>query len=606
MAEWGEGGLDSTKTVWRMVELRPIPTSAVRPPPREESNTMNRAVTFLVLFVSTALGDTFAAESSLRIKVVYDNYVFDEECGSDWGFACVITGTEETILFDTGGKGELLLGNLKRMGVRPADVKLIVISHNHGDHTGGLLPFLKENRNVSVFLPNKTPGGFVKDVGDLAAKATVVSQPVTICKGAVVLGPMGDRIIEQSLVIDTEKGLVIVTGCSHPGIEVIAERAKEELNRNIYMIVGGTHLLRHSDEDLQDVVDKLKELGVQKVAPTHCSGDKAIAKFKDSFGEGFIQMGVGRVIAHVGAAEEAQQNQQPRPRSVLLQRFLERFDSNGDDKVTRKEFTGAPQLFQRLDSDSDDVVTGEEFRTTMLKNARAGRRIPDGVTVHRDLEYANVDGQSLKLDLYVPETTDDKPPLLVWIHGGGWTKGSKSQFNPMFVCLTAEGYAAASIDYRLSGLTSHPKQIHDCKGAIRWLRANADKYGYDVTRIGVGGGSAGGHLVLLLGLSSDIEGLEGDVGGNTEQSSQVDAIVDLFGPSALELFAKKSDHFRPNKTPELLKSASPVTYLTKDDPPLLVFHGDNDQLVPLSQSEHIHQFSIKWRPHPGITRVHLC
>jgi hypothetical protein len=130
----------------------------------------------------------------------------------------------------------------------------------------------------------------------------------------------------------------------------------------------------------------------------------------------------------------------------------------------------------------------------------------------------------------------------------------------MFVRLTAEGYAAASIDYRLDGLNSHPKQIHDCKGAIRWLRANAEKYGYDVTRIGVGGGSAGGHLVLLLGLSSGIEELEGDVGGNLDQSSQVHAVVDLFGPSALDLFAKKSDHFRPNKTPELLKSASPVTW----------------------------------------------
>jgi acetyl esterase/lipase len=159
----------------------------------------------------------------------------------------------------------------------------------------------------------------------------------------------------------------------------------------------------------------------------------------------------------------------------------------------------------------------------------------------------------------------------------------------MFVRLTAEGYAAASIDYRLDGLVSHPKQIHDCKGAVRWLRANADKYGYDVTRIGVGGGSAGGHLVLLLGLSRGIEELEGDVGGNLDHSSQVHAIVDLFGPSALELFASQSDHFRQSKAPELLKSASPVTYLTKDDPPLLILHGDNDELVPLSQSEHIHK-----------------
>jgi acetyl esterase/lipase len=121
------------------------------------------------------------------------------------------------------------------------------------------------------------------------------------------------------------------------------------------------------------------------------------------------------------------------------------------------------------------------------------------------------------------------------------------------------------------------------------LRANADKYGYDVSRIGAGGGSAGGHLVLLLGLSSGVKELEGDVGGNLDQSSKVDAIVDVFGPSDLGLFAERSERFRQNKTPEMLKSASPMTYLSEDDPPVLILHGDKDRLVPLSQSEHLHQ-----------------
>ena len=260
--------------------------------------TMNRRIAggFGLAIVSTALSSVFAAESSLTLKVVYDKYVFDESDGSDWGFSCVVTGTDKTILFDTGRKGEVLLANLKKMGVSPADVESVVISHNHRDHTGGLLTVLKQNRNVSVYLPKETPEGFAKDVKELAAGTTVVSQPVTICKGALVLGPMGDQIIEQSLVIDTDKGLVIITGCSHPGIEVIAKRAKEELNRDIYMILGGTHLLHHSEKDLQSVIDTLKELGVQKVAPSHCSGDKAIAKFQDAFGDRFIKMGVGRVV----------------------------------------------------------------------------------------------------------------------------------------------------------------------------------------------------------------------------------------------------------------------------------------------------------------------
>ena len=267
---------------------------------------------------------------------------------------------------------------------------------------------------------------------------------------------------------------------------------------------------------------------------------------------------------------------------------LARHDSNQDGKVERDEFKGAPQFFRILDQNGDGVVTAEEFQKRTQRDSRqqpsGGRSVPEGVRVLRDLEYASVDGESLRLDLYLPEKSETKPPLLVWIHGGGWTKGSKSGITPIFIRLTGEGYATASIDYRLEGLVSHPKQIHDCKGAIRWLRANADKYGYDVTRIGVGGGSAGGHLVLLLGMSSGVEELEGDVGGNRDQSSQVHAVVDLFGPSALGLFADASERFRYNKTPELLKSASPVTYLSKDDPPLLIFHGDKDQVVPLGQS----------------------
>ncbi len=294
-------------------------------------------------------------------------------------------------------------------------------------------------------------------------------------------------------------------------------------------------------------------------------------------------------VMHVGATTtHARQGDQP----LTFEGFSARNDSNRDGKIDRDEFKGAPQFFRWLDQNGDGTVTADEFQAQMQRGGRRqpgrGTMVPEGVKVMKDLEYANVDGESLRLDLYVPQKSGTKPPLLVWIHGGSWTKGSKSGVNPIFIRLTAEGYAAASIDYRLDGLASHPKQIHDCKGAVRWLRANADKYGYDVTRIGAGGGSAGGHLVLLLGLSGNVEELEGDVGGNLDRSSQVQAVVDLFGPSDLGLFAEGSERFRRNKKPELLKSASPVTYLSKDDPPILILHGDKDQHVPLNQSEHIH------------------
>lgn len=238
----------------------------------------------------------FAAQSGLTLKIVYDNYVFDDSYKSDWGFSCVIEGPEKTILFDTGRHGDVLLANLKKMSVRPADIDLIVLSHNHNDHTGGLLEFLKHSLDAAVFLPKGTPQSFVEDVQQLVAQVTVVNQPSEICKEATVLGPLGNRIIEQALVLETKKGLVIVTGCSHPGVEAIAADAKRRFKQDIHMILGGTHLLKHSDKDLEAVVDKLHCLDVQNVAPTHCSGDTAIAAFNASFGSSFVKVGVGRVV----------------------------------------------------------------------------------------------------------------------------------------------------------------------------------------------------------------------------------------------------------------------------------------------------------------------
>ncbi|VGO22262.1 alpha/beta hydrolase fold domain-containing protein [Pontiella sulfatireligans] len=217
------------------------------------------------------------------------------------------------------------------------------------------------------------------------------------------------------------------------------------------------------------------------------------------------------------------------------------------------------------------------------------RQLPENITAHRDLEYSVEDGESLQLDLYLPEAKN--PPLMVWIHGGGWKNGDKANVNPAILRLSGEGYAVASINYRLKDLSIHPKNIHDCKGAVRWLRAHAAEYGYDPERVAVGGGSAGGHLSLLLGMSSGVQELEGTVGGNTNQSSTVKAIVDLYGPSDFSAFSKTSERF--NKAHEFrqeqLTHASPLTYLSKDDPPVLILHGDQDKTVPVEQSKLLHE-----------------
>ncbi len=221
-------------------------------------------------------------------------------------------------------------------------------------------------------------------------------------------------------------------------------------------------------------------------------------------------------------------------------------------------------------------------------------------TIHRDLLFADADGVPLKLDLYIP-SADRPPPLVMWIHGGGWRSGSKAK--PLIRSLTSDGFALASISYRFTQQAIFPAQIHDCKGAVRWLRAHQTDYGYDARWLGVVGCSSGGHLAMLLGTSGGMPALEGDVGGNVAESSRVQTIVSHFGPSDFVLrgqtqpeiaYNEQSGSFallggvRLGQVQSALEvAASPVTYVSADSPPLLVFHGTDDQLVLLNQSERI-------------------
>ena len=216
--------------------------------------------------------------------------------------------------------------------------------------------------------------------------------------------------------------------------------------------------------------------------------------------------------------------------------------------------------------------------------------------VFDDLTYAEVDGFKLQLDLQVPPSVA-KAPLVVYIHGGSWRAGSRK--NPPCSWLVDEGFALASLSYRFSTTATFPAQIHDCKGAIRKLRAWADEYGYDASRIGVIGTSAGGHLAALLGTSGDVKELEGTVGGEAGQSSRVQAVIDFYGPADFPL-RSKTQPSRAEKVGsssyglfggpvsqrlELATQASSVTHVTPDDPPLLILHGDQDTTVLMDQSE---------------------
>ncbi len=184
-------------------------------------------------------------------------------------------------------------------------------------------------------------------------------------------------------------------------------------------------------------------------------------------------------------------------------------------------------------------------------------RMPPGVKVLRDLEYVAGGHERNKLDLYLPEEDPEAArPLVVWIHGGGWQNGSKDRC-PL-VRLVPQGFVVASINYRLSQHAVFPAQIEDCRAAIRWLRANAAKYHIDPARVGVSGASAGGHLVALLGTSAEMKEWDG-VGGNADQSSRVQAVVDLFGPADFTNFRSRRNNPDSIGKPHLKKKAKGET-----------------------------------------------
>ncbi len=215
-----------------------------------------------------------------------------------------------------------------------------------------------------------------------------------------------------------------------------------------------------------------------------------------------------------------------------------------------------------------------------------------------DIEYAKVGEVSLKLDLHRPQA--ENPPLIVYVHGGGWRGGSRTDV-PIGKLLD-EGYAIASVDYRLSTQAVFPAQVQDIKAAIRFLRANAGVFHINATKIGIIGSSAGGHLAALVGVSNANKELEGMVGEHLDQSSDVQVIVSFFGASNLETILSQSTPHglevripalklllgdTPDKRPKLAKLASPVTHLDKNDPPLLLIHGDADPQMPPQQSQEL-------------------
>ncbi|MCR9200876.1 MAG: DUF1080 domain-containing protein [Planctomycetaceae bacterium] len=280
------------------------------------------------------------------------------------------------------------------------------------------------------------------------------------------------------------------------------------------------------------------------------------------------------------AAGSAPSRDQTRPLSHVA-------DGNADGRLDRTERQALQRLQLRVEQDRAQLPVG----TRMFENMAY---VPDGHPRHT-------------LDLYLPADTNprERIPLIIWIHGGGWQKGSKDLIARNSFVLK-HGFALASINYRLTSDAVFPAQIHDCKAAIRYLRKHARSFGIDAERFGVWGASAGGHLAALVGTSGEVSELEGSL-GEQKFGSKVQAVCDYFGPTDMitmgEHVRTKPGQNQPPETwpetkllggriadhPERARAASPATYVSPTDPPFLFVHGDQDPLVPLNQSESLRQ-----------------
>jgi 7,8-dihydropterin-6-yl-methyl-4-(beta-D-ribofuranosyl)aminobenzene 5'-phosphate synthase len=229
----------------------------------------------------------------LKIIIAYDNKG-RAEFKTGWGFSCIVEA-QKKILFDTGCNGVELLFNLKKLGYTPKDFDILFLSHQHWDHIGGLFEILEENKNLKVFvLESFSP--HLKDEIRKKAELIEVREERKIFENVYTTGLIENNPDEQSLIVKTEKGLVIITCCSHPGIVNIIKKAKEMLKENVYLVVGGFHLFDSSNTEIEKIVRSFRDLEVEKVAPCHCIGEKAISVFEKEYKEDFIEAEVGKVI----------------------------------------------------------------------------------------------------------------------------------------------------------------------------------------------------------------------------------------------------------------------------------------------------------------------
>jgi 7,8-dihydropterin-6-yl-methyl-4-(beta-D-ribofuranosyl)aminobenzene 5'-phosphate synthase len=278
------------------------------------TNTMNTKI-YLLLILFTGLftycssqsgalpysGEKFVSldsglEEVVTATIIYDNYVHSDGLEADWGYAIMIEGLNKKILYDTGTNPKIFRSNFEKLNLNAEEIDEIFISHEHGDHFGGLHELLSMSSNSKVVVPNTFSGSFIDTYMDECSSIELISGPTKICNNLYSTGVMGEAISEQALVLNTNSGLVVMTGCSHPGIIEMLVEIKATFEKEIYLVFGGFHLMNASDNEIEKIISAMKDLGVKKCGATHCTGEKQIEIFREAFGKNFVEMGAGNVI----------------------------------------------------------------------------------------------------------------------------------------------------------------------------------------------------------------------------------------------------------------------------------------------------------------------
>ena len=237
----------------------------------------------------------------MKLTGVYDNTVKREGLVPGWGLSIFLELPEKNLLFDTGADLKVLENNMKELELAPSALDYVVLSHPHCDHVGGLSAILTENSDVEVFLTEEFPDSLKNKVENYGADPVIISEPREICDGVwstgELFGSHKDQILpEQSLVLRSQRGPVVVSGCAHPGITEIVRRSKEITGKSPYLAVGGFHLGTKKEKEVVEIVEQLKGESVSRLAPTHCTGQKASNIIKDRYGENWLQFGAGAVL----------------------------------------------------------------------------------------------------------------------------------------------------------------------------------------------------------------------------------------------------------------------------------------------------------------------